>query len=140
MLWDTTWRVTPSLASHYVTDMKSGKAYQSRIADELRRQGVEIEMTVDETAVYLNVTPRLIYDLVTTEQIPVRKIKFPARKVLKTHARSSFSEAQPEDGDALRPSPRESRSGGDHRFGHLSLALMRLPKTAPPKGLIRRCL
>ena len=70
----------PSLDSHYVTDMKNGRAYQSRIADELRRQGVEIEMTVEEAAVYLNVTPRLIYDLVAAEQIPVRKIKLPGRK------------------------------------------------------------
>jgi len=30
--------------------------------------------------------------------------------------------------------------GCDHRFSRLSLALMRLPKTVPPKGLIRRCL
>ncbi|MGH9765922.1 MAG: helix-turn-helix domain-containing protein [Blastocatellia bacterium] len=60
--------------------MKNGRAYQSPIADELRRQGVEIEMTVEETAVYLNVTPRLIYELVVAEQIPVRKIKLPGRK------------------------------------------------------------
>ena len=60
--------------------MKNGKAYQSRIADELRRQGVEIEMTVEETAVYLNVTSRLIYELVAADQIPVRKIKLPGRK------------------------------------------------------------
>jgi hypothetical protein len=92
------------------TSMKNESAYRTWIADDLRRQGVEIEMNVEETAIYLNVTPRLIYELVAAEQIPVRKIKFPARKVLKTHARSSFSEAQPEDGDALRPSPRESRS------------------------------
>lgn len=60
--------------------MKNGRVYQSRIADELRRQGVEIEMTVEETAVYLNVTPRLIYELVAADQIPVRKIKLPGRK------------------------------------------------------------
>ena len=62
------------------TRMKNESAYRTWIADELRRQGVEIEMTVEETAVYLNVTPRLIYELVATEQIPVRKIKLPGRK------------------------------------------------------------
>jgi excisionase family DNA binding protein len=60
--------------------MKNGRSYQSLIADELRRQGVEIEMTVEETAVFLNVTPRLIYELVASDQIPVRKIKLPGRK------------------------------------------------------------
>jgi excisionase family DNA binding protein len=60
--------------------MKNESAYRTRIADELRRQGVEIEMTVEETAVYLNVTPRLIYELVAADQIPVRKIKLPGRK------------------------------------------------------------
>jgi excisionase family DNA binding protein len=60
--------------------MKNESAYQTWIADELRRRGVEIEMTVEETAVYLNVTPRLIYELVAADQIPVRKIKLPGRK------------------------------------------------------------
>jgi excisionase family DNA binding protein len=60
--------------------MKNESAYRAWIADELRRQGIEIEMTVEETAVYLNVTPRLIYELVAAEQIPVRKIKLPGRK------------------------------------------------------------
>jgi excisionase family DNA binding protein len=62
------------------TNMKNESAYRTWIADELRRRGVEIEMTVEETAVYLNVTPRLIYELVATDQIPVRKIKLPGRK------------------------------------------------------------
>jgi len=62
------------------TNMKNESAYRTWIADELRRQGAEIEMTVEETAVYLNVTPRLIYELVATDQIPVRKIKLPGRK------------------------------------------------------------
>jgi excisionase family DNA binding protein len=62
------------------TNMKNESAYRTRIADELRRQGVEIEMTVEEAAVYLNVTPRLIYELVAADQIPVRKIKLPGRK------------------------------------------------------------
>jgi len=33
--------------------MKNESAYRTWVADELRRQGVEIEMTVEETAVYL---------------------------------------------------------------------------------------
>jgi excisionase family DNA binding protein len=60
--------------------MKNESAYRTCIADDLRRQGVEIEMTVEETAIYLNVTPRLIYELVAADQIPVRKIKLPGRK------------------------------------------------------------
>jgi excisionase family DNA binding protein len=60
--------------------MKSERTYRTQIADDLRRQGVEIEMTVEETAVYLNVTTRLIYELVAADQIPVRKIKLPGRK------------------------------------------------------------
>jgi excisionase family DNA binding protein len=60
--------------------MKNESAYRTWIADELRRRGVEIEMTVEETAVYLNVTPRLIYELVAADQIPVRNIKLPGRK------------------------------------------------------------
>ena len=60
--------------------MKKERTYRARIADELRRQGAEIEMTVEEAAVYLNVTPRLIYELVAAEQIPVRKIFLPSRK------------------------------------------------------------
>ncbi len=63
-----------------VLNMKNESAYRTWIADELRRRGVEIEMTVEETAVYLNVTPRLIYELVAADQIPVRKIKLPGRK------------------------------------------------------------
>ena len=62
------------------TNMKNESIDRTWIADELRRQGVEIEMTVEETAVYLNVTPRLIYELVAADQIPVRKIKLPGRK------------------------------------------------------------
>src|SRR5262249_14197499 len=62
------------------TNMKNESIDRTWIADELRRQGVEIEMTVEETAVYLNVTPRLIYELVAAEQIPVRNSKLPARK------------------------------------------------------------
>src|SRR5262245_26662445 len=60
--------------------MKSERTCRTQIADDLRRQGVEIEMTIDETAVYLNVTPRLVYELVAANQIPVRKIKLPGRK------------------------------------------------------------
>jgi excisionase family DNA binding protein len=62
------------------TSMKNESAYRTWIADELRRQGIEIEMTVEEMAVYLNVTPQLIYELVAAEQIPVRKITLPGRK------------------------------------------------------------
>jgi excisionase family DNA binding protein len=60
--------------------MKREGTYRTKIADDLRRQGVEIEMTVEETAVYLNVTTRLIYELVAADQIQVRKIKLPGRK------------------------------------------------------------
>jgi hypothetical protein len=60
--------------------MRNGTSDRIEIADELRRQGAEIEMNVKETAVYLNVTTRLIYDLVAADQIPVRKILLPTRK------------------------------------------------------------
>lgn len=60
--------------------MKNEKRHRANIADDLRRQGIEIEMTVEEAAVYLNVTPRLIYELVAANHIPVRRIKLPDRK------------------------------------------------------------
>ena len=60
--------------------LKNEATNRIQIAEELRRQGIEIEMNVKEAAVYLNVTTRLIYDLVGSDQIPVRKIKLPGRK------------------------------------------------------------
>lgn len=60
--------------------MRAEEINRITIADELRRQGIEIEMNVKEISVYLNVTSRLIYDLVAADQIPVRKIVLPSRK------------------------------------------------------------
>jgi hypothetical protein len=47
--------------------MRTEEINRITIADELRRQGLEIEMNVKEIAVYLNVTTRLIYDLIDKE-------------------------------------------------------------------------